>query len=516
MTDSAGAVVAEIPQVIHLYDDDDIVSIRDRLDWAQNRRVAFVLPDEGDLLTEALDLAILRRHADSLRQQVGLVTTDGRVTSQAKAVGIPTFRTIDDSLSNERRWRKGWRERVHAGRPTALSIADWAEVNRRRKERPRWKVWALRYAAVLVYLLTLVAVLVALAYLVPGATVTLRPEVVPLRVSRQIVADPQLERVNFGGASVPGRVLTTIEEWQAEVATTGAIEVADSPARGSVVFVNRLDQPVSVPAGSRVSTSAGSRTVFQTVEDVEVPGRRGGTVRADVVAIEPGTDGNVGAGLINRVEGALALQLNVRNPQPTEGGSARTEQAVTEADQQRLRAQVLQQLQALALSEMERALGADEFLAKDSLRIIEIVHETYSHFPGEQSDRLALDLRAELQATAVDETQAVGLVYDEMSRSIRQGFELVPESLDFRAGEVLAVDGEGRVTFEMIGEGLMAAALNLNENLSRVAGQETGVAMAYLYEHLPLQDYPTVNVWPNWFGRMPYLPVRIRAELITG
>jgi hypothetical protein len=224
----------------------------------------------------------------------------------------------------------------------------------------------------------------------------------------------------------------------------------------------------------------------------------------------------VAANQINRVEGSLGLQLQVRNLEPTDGGGVRLARAVTEADQERLRAQVLQQLHVLALAEMESRLMPSEFLARDSLRVARIVHETFSHFAGEQSDRLALEIRAELQATAVDETQAVGLVYEELALAVRPGYELAPDTLDFRSGELLGVDGQGRVSFIMIGEGVISVRLDLDEALQAIAGQETAVALAYLYEQLPLREYPTVRILPDWFGRMPYLPVRMHVQVETG
>jgi hypothetical protein len=196
-----------------------------------------------------------------------------------------------------------------------------------------------------------------------------------------------------------------------------------------------------------------------------------------------------------------------------EGGGVRLSQSVTEADHERLREQVTQQLQILALADMEEILIGEEFLARDSLRVSQIFHETFSHFPGEQAGRLILEIRAELVATAVDETQAVGLIYEELAAAVTPGYELVPESLNFRSGEVLGVDTEGRVTFEMIGEGSIAAQFDLDEPIQKIAGQETEIAMAYLDDNLPLRAYPAVRVWPDWFGRLPYLPIRIQTQI---
>jgi hypothetical protein len=147
--------------------------------------------------------------------------------------------------------------------------------------------------------------------------------------------------------------------------------------------------------------------------------------------------------------------------------------------------------------------------------VIEVYNETYSHFPGEPAERLALEIRAGLQGTAVDASQANGLVYEQLTETVLPQYELVPGSLNFFADEVLGVDAQGRVTFEMVGQGVMAARLTLDDPLQMVAGQETDVALAYLNQQLPLRRYPDVRVWPNWFGRMPYLPVRIQTEVLT-
>jgi hypothetical protein len=502
-------------ETIYLYPDDDIVSIRDRLDWVKGPRVVLVLPEDGELLNSPLDLSLLQRHAAGLRLEIGLVSSDESIVRQAKELGFATFSSVRSATKGKRRWWRARRKRPPPVSPAKLDKADLSEMQRRKAERPIWQRWMLRYLAIVAYVLTLAALFIAAVYAIPGATITLEPEVRTVQVLRQIVADPQLEEVEASGLSVPGRVLVTIQEWEADVETTGTIEVPDARAQGRVIFVNQLDQPVTVPAGVRVSTSAGSRIIFQTLSPVEVPGVVGGTVETDAVAVEPGDLGNVAANLINRIEGPLSLQLQVRNLEPFTGGGVRVERAVTEEDQRRLRSQVLQQIQLLSLAELQSQVERQEFLARDSLRLARILHETYSHFPGEQTDRLGLDIRAEFQATAVDEAQAVGLVYEAVAAAVEDGFKLVPDSLSFSSGEVIGVDDEGRVTFEMIGSGRMAADLALSEPLRRVLGQRVEPAMAHLYESLPLQEYPSAQVWPSWFERIPFLPVRVSTDVVT-
>jgi hypothetical protein len=418
-------------------------------------------------------------------------------------------------LHAKRRWWRGRRRKDRVGQPTRIDASDRQEVERRKAKRAPWQVWSRRYITILFLLVALSILFVAAVYAFPGARLTFHPQVTTIEVKRQIVADPELSGP-AGGASVPGRVLSSVQTWRAEVATTGLVDVNDAPARGEVVFVNLLDQPATVPTGTRVSTSAGERILFQTVSNLEIPGVVGGSARVEVVAVEPGPKGNVAAALVNRIEGPLAPQLQVRNLEAMAGGGVRAEAAVSEADVDRLRSQIMQQLQVRALAEMEGQLTDREFLAKDSLRVFHVLQETNSAFPGEQAVSLAMEIRAELQATAVDEAEAVALVYQALTDSVPAGAALVPESLDFHSGRVLGVDNQGRVTFDMVAQGSAASEIDVEDALTAVAGQDRAVALDYLAGALPLRQRPEAVIWPLWFGRFPYLPIRIQTEIDTG
>lgn len=512
-------------KIIALDSEDDIISICDRLDWAGEKQVLLTLPEDGGVLAEGLDLVRLRRHADRRRIEVGLVTAVFPLSRQAKALGLPTFVTIESAQTSRRGWWRGRRRSEIVGlptiggitpadlRPQPMAEADKKEAQRRAAPLNSPSLWMLRYLSILLFFLALALVFIAVSYLVPGATVTLSPEVQPISVTQEILVDPFIETVDYGRFAVPGRILQVDQSWQTDVETTGILEAPSASARGKVVFANRLAEEVVVPAGVRVSTSEGSNVVFQTLAEAIVPGVEGGTAEVDVIAIEPGPQGNVAANLINKIEGSLAVKLDVRNLEPTEGGGVRETPAVTEADQERLRSQVLQFLQAASVSEMEAQLTEREFLARDSLRVVTIDSETFSHFPGEQANRVALEMRAQVAGTAVNTTDASGIVYEALAAQVPEGHILVPESIKFASGSVIGVDEAGRVTFEMIGEAVVAPELALAEALTAIAGQKQDIAIAYLYQELPLRQLPEIRVWPNWFNRLPFLETRIEADI---
>ncbi|VAW31493.1 hypothetical protein MNBD_CHLOROFLEXI01-647 [hydrothermal vent metagenome] len=512
--------------IVTLDEEDDIISICDRLTWAEAQHVLLVLPDDGGVLREGIDLVRLRRFADQQRLEVGLVTAVISLSRQAKALGLPVFPSVELAENSRRGWWRGRKRSERVGLSTVgkdelekrpyptIPPEDRQEMHRRLQPKSFRRLWLIRYAAIFLFFITLAILYTAFTYAVPGATITLEPITETVQVERAVVADPAVDVVDYGRNTVPARLLTSTESWQTSVATNGTIELPDAPARGDVLFVNQLAQPVTVPAGTRISTSDGSNIVFQTLEEVTLAEAVGSTAEVGVIAELPGPEGNVAANLLNRVEGSLGVQVEVRNLEPMRGGAVRETAAVTADDQQRLRAQVLQFLQAVALANMEAELTEREFLSKDAVRLVAILDETFSHDVGEPTAQLTLAIRAELQGTAVDTTVASGLAFESLGQAVPAGFTLVPDSIRFESGSIQAVDDAGRVTFSMIGTGVVAANLALGDLVTAVTGQNPDVATAYLYQQLPLRAIPTIDIWPIWFDRLPYLQTRIEAKIV--
>ena len=510
-------------QLIPLTPDDDIISICDLLDWSDDKRVVFVLLEEETAVLTPISLIRLRRYADNKRIEVGLVTTNRQLARQARGLGLPTFAAVEEAEMSRRGWWRGRRRQERLGLPTYGEPLDDG------KPRPSANAaddkllptpvvtkrqWAIRYAAILFFFVVVALGVVSFLYWVPRATITLQPELAPLTAVQQITAVPTLDTVDYSQNAIPARLLTLTQSWQTDVEATGAIEVPTAPARGLIVFTNQTTETITIPAGTIIQTSDGLG--FQTVAAASVAGVVDSTAETDAIALEPGPQGNISAESLTILPDGLADLLSVRNPAPMVGGDVRAETAVTAADLTRVRSQALQFLQAVTQSQMEGMLTEREFLARESLRVVEIVSESYSHTVGEQTAQVSVEMEAVLQGTAVDTTAASGLVYDALAGQVRPGFTLVPESIQFGEAEVASADESGNVTFLLSGTGAAATELALAEALEVIRGQETETAVAYLYENLPLKAVPTVQVWPLWVDRIPYLPRRIEVNLHTG
>jgi hypothetical protein len=507
-------------KIITLNSDDDIISVCDRLDWIQSTQVLFELPDSGGVLDDGLDLVRLRRFADQRRLDIGLITQNKGLARQARALGLPAFQSASEGESKRREWWRGRRRSERVGLPTVGGdrLADWrwdssevTEIDEVRQLTPRH--WLFRFAAILLFSAALALLVIGFAYTVPRATITLKPQVIPVTVNQQVIADPALAAVNYRDVAMPARLIEVVQSWQAAIETTGTVLLPVAPARGTVVFVNLTDEAVAVPEGTTLLTGTGTR--FRTIAPLTMIGVISSTAEIEVVAVDLGPDGNVAANEINGVEGELSRQLQVSNPAPMSGGEVRQVPAVAEQDLSRLRSQVRQFLQAVALADMETRLSEREFLARTSLRLGDIHYELFSHAVGEQTDELRLKTEASLQATAVDLTQASGLVYEALAAKAPAGFSLVASSIHYGQGDVVAVDDDGRVTFILNGRGVIAAELEVAGPLQAITGQAPEYAVAYLYQQMPLREYPAIEIWPNWFRRVPYMTQRLQTEVLA-
>jgi hypothetical protein len=110
-----------LEQIIYLELADDILSIRDRVDMAEAKRVLLVVPSYSDVLTHRVDLQLVQRRAALAGIELALVTDNGLVRSHAREVGLSVF----DSVEAGQR-RKRWRVPQDEEEPLAQRRSDEA------------------------------------------------------------------------------------------------------------------------------------------------------------------------------------------------------------------------------------------------------------------------------------------------------------------------------------------------------------------------------------------------------
>ncbi len=501
-------------QILHLEKDDNIDVIREKLERAQARKVLLVVPHGSRAFKSPLDFRLLRRQAQRQALEVALVSNHPLTRDLAAQEGVCVYGSIWRS-----RWARRWMlRRKHSPRPPRKrKIPLW-----RRMRRP-WGEGSgcgEQLAAILLILVTAAAVYGLIFGLVPIATVTLVPATQPIHAEMQIVVSRNVEEVELQTGHIPAKLVQVQVEDSGQVPTTGERDAPDSLATGSVVFINQLSQPVTVLTDTIVSTSLGTVIRFRTTAAVELAPAIGATSVASIEALEPGSSGNVGAQLINKVEGSISLQVRVTNQEPTTGGGFRQIGAVTAADKNRLRSLLLQQLQQRALAEMQKGLADGEVLLAGTVQVDAILAEDYDQFVGEPAEFLGLEMRTLISAMAYGESHVRTQVFRSLGNAVPEGFRLVNGTQSLEAIEIKEVMAEDRAV-SLTARATATAVATIDQATVHQAIQDKPVELALLTltRTLPLAVPPDIRLGPEWMEdlgwleRVPQLSLRILVRV---
>ncbi len=504
---------------IQLEPGEDATSVRDRLSFLRGQNVLIIWPEDGTAINRRLDLVLIQREAMRRAIRMAFVTHDPQVIQHAIDLDISTFETI--GASERGRWKRG-RGKVFANRnqkpKDAPEHEDLMEVASRVRA-PR-RIPLPNAARVLVVLLVL-AIIGGVGYVVlPGATITLTVAKLPLNGDVLITAYAGAPGIDTAAALIPARVQLVQITQTGTRQTSGTLDQSPTLASGTVTFVNRSEESITIPAGTLVSTADGAPVRFSTLTDAILNTGAGQSAEVSVQALAEysGEMGNVSALKITAIETEWSERVTVSNLLPISGGQTRSLPIVSQTDLDRLRSAVRQQIQAQAQAEFQTLLGPGEFIIDESISITPDSDrsdwQTYSAEVGAVASEVTLEMRAVVQALVVNQRNAEQVGFAALSRQIPRGRTLDLASLNYQRGpiESLAPD---QITFRLFANGLVSGQVDTAVLRDVLAGRPIEDARLYIssiYELAP-GTQPEIVVSPNFEGTLPRLPVRITIRV---
>lgn len=496
-------------EIVHLQPDDDLAVVRDRLNRAANGRVLLVLPWDARFLSDALDVELVQREAERLGLEVAVVSEDPDRRMRIGGAGLPVFASVERAQA-ARRWPRPERPPVEPP-PTGWWEEPVPIQPPRARVLPPWTRGVHLGVRLLIFLATLLLIVASAYIIVPRATITLVPAGETVSLIVPVSAGREVESVDTEARLIPSRRVGDYFEGNIEVATTGTAPYQSGRATGTVLFANRLAQDVTVPVGTLVRTSAASFPVrFVTTQEVVVPAL--GQAPAPVEALEDGPVGNVGANLINQVEGVAGLALRVTNPEPMRGGSTQDVRAVSQEDMDRARELLTEQLLGEAYQVLQGYLEPTEFMPQASLAV-QASTLSYNRFLNERADVLGLHMQLLITGEAIDRDNAETVAYAALTRRLPAGYTLVDTA--FQIGEMAEEpQAAGDFTFYVTAEGRAAADIDPAAVREAVRGRPLADALQQLEANFPLASPPSIQVWPDWLRRLPVLPLRIDVRVV--
>ncbi len=501
---------------IQLEPAEDANSVRDRLQFYRGQAVLIVWPEDGTALNRKLDLVLVQREAMRRAIRLAFVTHDPEVVEHARDLDISTFETI--GASERGRWKRG-RAKVFANRDQKpKGEAEHEELMPVASRIRAPSRLPLPTVVRLIIVGVVVAVVLIAAYIaLPGATITVTLAKRDVIGDALITASPAMQQINVEGARIPARYILVEVVQTGTYPTTGRLDGEDTRAAGTVTIVNRTNTPHAIAAGTIVATSDALPVRFRLVQDALLAGGENLSVEVRVEALPEfaGEVGNVGAARIATIEGEFADDVTVTNLLPLSGGQSRTLPVVAQADMDRLRAALRQQIQAAAQTQLDQMLADGEFYIDESIAITADSDrddwQVYSARAGDIAAEVTLELRAVVQALVVSQRDAERVAFAALSRNIPRGRSLDIDTLRYERGPSESIDESGEVTFRMFADGLISGDVDITAIQNFIAGRSIDDAHVYLRSTLELAPgtEPVITVSPRFNDNLPMLPVRI-------
>ncbi len=254
-------------------------------------------------------------------------------------------------------------------------------------------------AAMIVMLLLLVSSGLMAAVVIPRATVTLTPIVVPVESG-----------ITYGVAGFASGVDVTIDPvpvsgeitYSATIPTTGIRTEPDGFATGDLSLMNPSTVEVFLAAGTILTTADGHS--FATAWDVTIPAADPfgsgamGLASVPLEATTAGPDSNVAA---YSLEGQLENGIFFQNREGFAGGTVREIQTVAEADLETLHADAIASLSGRPAEEIAPLVPAGFELIDGSLQTGDM-QATFNLEPGMDASEVTIDVVLPMSAQAYD------------------------------------------------------------------------------------------------------------------
>ena len=474
-------VVPRSQELVFLDADDDLGTIRSKLESSSAEEIYLVIPRRSSVLRTPLEFRMMARIANEMSSETVLVTDDPSRRRLANQEGFRTRRSL-----------RTLRHLMLAPgqRPSRVVIPDWVPLP------------SLASLVSLIGVALVAAAAVLVAY--PVMHVTLVPMTNTLQRAIDITVDPDAKAADAATAVLPGSLLNATVDINDSLEIPSDRTIGKDKAHGEVVVTSRRDAQFTLPKGATVRVQDGAK--FTTDQDRPLPPRV--PVRIGVTAVEPGTAGNVGAGEISRFDGNSFDGIDVTNQRPTSGGTDRPAKVVTDDDRKALEDKLKQAARAKGLAMLQQRAGPEQTIPEASVTV-DVKDIKFDQDVGSEADQLTGKLTALVAGTVFQNLAYNDLVGKVLERTAGADARLgAPPRLETPG--VIKVDGH-KVTLRVQAAGVLQSAIDTDSIKRALTGSSPQDARAYLSRLSGLAEPASIDVTPSWAPRAYRVDVNVRG-----
>jgi len=490
--------------LIHLEQDDNVISITDKLSWGKAQRILLVYPSTSGLNLQKIDLLLIKRAAIKQGFSLGIVSRLNDVKSLAAALDIPVFKSIKHAQ------RITWAAFVSDGKNN-IERKPAAEIRKMGLEaktsEPKWRT----FIGVRLFFFSLGVLAVLLIYLlfIPSANIKLNIPDHKQSITLAITTDETIEFVNLSG-TIPVHINNIDVEGTRLASINSKTKVPDKFSVGKILFTNLTEAQIEIPLGTIIARLDNSGIRFETIEMGDLSAGIGQTIILPIRALTPGEAGNMEANSLGSLIGDLGSSVSAVNPEPSFGGTDRITNLAIESDRDELFSILEDDLKVKAIQASQAQLAEGNIIFPDTVMVEEVLEENYVPAIGQPGDRLSLDLKLlySMQYAAYSDLVRIG--EPALKAELPDGYVFSPgSSINFELLNKPTTNPNGTTTLTLQASQNINRAVNGLYIPQLVQGLSVQDSYKILEEKLGSEIKPVIEISPSWWPWLPIATLRI-------
>jgi hypothetical protein len=304
--------------------------------------------------------------------------------------------------------------------------------------------------------------------------------------------------------------MEVIVEGSENAPVSGSVTIPDKVAISGLRFTNISDREITIPPGTVVTTLGSDPIRFITSLQGEVAVKPGESAVLTARSIEPGTSGNLPQNSLLAIEGELGPDLTVTNPYATHGGTDGSVPSPTNQDIRILREHLIEKLEQAALVDLQAMIPTDDTLITPTLKIIEIIYETTTPAVGEPGNQLSQSMRMRFQSQVVAGKELRNLVTPILDSNTPTGYSPIITTMVLERLTLATIGEDGNAHWNLHVQRKLQADIVNNQAIHLINGLSVPESIDRLNRSLPLASEAQIMLAPEWWPRLPLLPMRIQ------
>lgn len=544
--------MAATKDTIYIDIDDEITAIVDKLQASDSNIVALVLPKRATVLQSIINMKLLKRAADEAGKKAVLITSEVGLLPLAGATGMYVAKNLqskpeipeapDGPMSDEDEEITDMADEdpdnnvgklagaAAIGATAGAAMSDKASassvpekaVKKAKKPKssttkiPNFDKFRKKTFIIIGVVILLIVAWYLAVFVMPTATIVINTDNENVASTFEFTANTTSSSVDIGDKSVPAELANVDKQDSQSSPATGTKDVG-TKAKGTVTIRNCTDAPVTIKAGTGVSSNnktfitqsalaLGSGN-FDSGSNCKSSGSHVGAVQ--VIAGENGDDYNLASGSSYSVAGFNSSVAGTGTAMT--GGSSKTITVVTASDANTAKDK-LDTKDDTIKADLAKSLEDKGYYPLQSTYNKSNEKTTISPEVGQEGSEVKVSYSATFTMLGVKKDDLRKIIEDNIKDQVDTDKQAIQnDGIDSATYEVLSDPSSDEVTISYDGQVEVGPDINIDELKTAVAGQKKGDTENIIRD-LPSVVDVNVKYSPFWVNKTPKNISKIKIE----